>query len=330
MSSKLITLIISLCIFHFTGLAQSELQIQNIGELITISNDTIKECKVGYRTFGTLNNDKSNVVFMPTWHLGTSQDNLDYLISIIDTTDRYLIVVDALGNGVSSSPSNHKDFPEISIRDMVNSQHKLLINHLQIEHVELLIGVSMGGMQAFEWMVAFPDFMNKLIAINGTTKASFYDKVLWSTKVNLIENAGNDKYALDYAMNRISDIELLVGTSPKQVFRAYENEDFQAALSARYSRPINPFNKLTQSKAILEHNIYKNDEVSPGNIAEIVKSEIYIIIAELDQVVNPIYSRELSKILKCDILELKGDCGHIATFCDFELVRQAISDFLKK
>jgi homoserine O-acetyltransferase len=70
--------------------------------------------------------------------------------------------VDALGKDVSSIPSNYSDFPNISIRDMVNSQHELLVNHLNIEHVELLVGVSMCGMQAFEWMVGYPEFMNEL------------------------------------------------------------------------------------------------------------------------------------------------------------------------
>lgn len=330
MSLKLTITIILFCIFHLPGLAQSKLQIQDIGDFITTESDTIKNCKIGYRTFGKLNKDKSNVIFMPTWHLGTSEDNLDYLKSIIDTDRKYLLVVDALGNGVSSSPSNYSDFPNISIRDMVKSQHEILVSQLKIDRVELLIGVSMGGMQAFEWMVAYPDFMNKLIAINGTTKASFYDKVLWNTTVTLIEDAGSDKEALDNAMNRISDIGLLVGTSPTHVFEAYENDDFQEVLSARYSRPNNPFNKLFQSRAILKHNIYKDREISPENIVDIVKSEIFIITAELDHLVNPIYSRELSKILECDYFELKGYCGHIAAFCDVHLVKRAVSDFLRK
>jgi homoserine O-acetyltransferase len=330
MTLKKIVAIFILCSSTITAFGNSELQIQNIGNLITTSNDTIKGCKIGYRTFGKLNKDKSNVVFMPTWHLGTSEDNLDYLKSIIDTKEQYLIVVDALGNGVSSSPSNYSNFPNISIRDMVNSQYKLLVNYLNIEHVELLVGVSMGGMQAFEWMVAYPEFMNELISINGTTKTSFYDKVLWNTAVTLIEDAGNDKESLDYAMNRISDIGLLVGTSPTQVSKDYENEDFQEFISARYSRHKNPFNKLIQSRAILEHNIYKDGKISPENITEIVKSKTLIVIAEQDHVVNPIYSKELSKVLGCDILELKGDCGHVAAFCDVELVKQAVSEFLKK
>lgn len=330
MTLKKIVVVFIICSSVLTVFGQSELQIQNIGNFITTSNDTIKECKIGYRTLGNLNEDKNNVVFMPTWHMGTSEDNLDYLTSIIDANGLYVIVVDALGNGVSSSPSNYSNFPNISIRDMVNSHYELLMNHLKIEHVELLIGVSMGGMQAFEWMVAYPEYMNKLIAINGTTKASFYDKALWNTIVTLIEDAGNDKESMEYAMNRVADIQLLMSTSPSYVSRTYEDENFEEFKAKRYNRKSTPFNQLAHSKAILEHNIYKNSNVSLENLVELVKAKILIIIAEQDHVVNPIYSKELSKVLDCDILELKGDCGHVAAFCDVALVKQAVSDFLKK
>ena len=324
--------IITLCIFYITTLTavgQSELQIQNIGNLITTANDTIKDCKIGYRTLGKLNKDKSNVVFMPTWHLGTSEDNLEYLKSILDTNEQFIIVVDALGNGISSSPSNHSDFPNISIGDMVNSQYQLLKNHLNIEHIELLIGVSMGGMQAFEWMVAYPEYMNELIAINGTTETSFYDKVLWGTIVTLIADAGNDKASIDYAMKRVRDIKLLVGTSPSFVSKNYQQENLEEFKEKIYNQKSTPFNQLSQSRAILEHTIYKNN-IRPENLSEIIKARLLIIISEQDHVVNPIYSNELSKTLNCDILNLKGNCGHVAAFCDVEIVKQKVTDFLKK
>ncbi len=328
MTYKNLITIFTVSIISFPIFSQSELQIHTIENFVTTSNDTIKNCKIGYRTFGELNKDKNNVVFMPTWHLGTSEDNLEYLKTIVDTNGRYLIAIDALGNGVSSSPSNYLNFPNISIRDMVNSQHELLTNHLKIDHIDVLVGVSMGGIQAFEWMLAFPEYMNQLIAINGTTKASFYDKVLWNLIVNTIEDADNDTVSMNYAMNRITDIMLLTGTSPSHISKTYEPENFEEFIAKRYKAQSNPHNRLAQFKAILEHNIYKNRGIQPEDLMELVKAEVLIIIAEHDHVVNPIYSRELSEILECDLLELKGDCGHIAAFCDLEIVKQAIKKFL--
>ena len=61
------------------------------------------------------------------------------------------------------------NFPNFSIRDMVESQRKLM-EHLGIDHVVTVIGPSMGGMQALQWGVSHPDFMDLLVALVPLTK----------------------------------------------------------------------------------------------------------------------------------------------------------------
>jgi homoserine O-acetyltransferase len=69
-----------------------------------------------------------------------------------------VILVDALGNGLSSSPSNTSNFPDITIHDMVVAEHELLTRKLKISHLYAVMGISMGGMQTFEWLASYPDF----------------------------------------------------------------------------------------------------------------------------------------------------------------------------
>ena len=118
---------------------------------------TIAPCDIGYRTYGTINAAKSNVLLVPTWYTGISAEHA-YLASpeLLNPSKYYIVIVDALANGVSISPTNSKSqpegqFPQISIADMVESQHRLLTEALDIQARYAVVGLSMGAMQEFEW-----------------------------------------------------------------------------------------------------------------------------------------------------------------------------------
>ena len=135
-----------------------------------LESGVLQECRIGYRTFGSLNSDQSNVILFPTWAGGTTEQ-LSGSVGpgkLVDSSKYYVILVDALSNGVSSSPSNSKQqprmrFPKITIRDMVNTQHELLTRVFHLQHVKAVLGISMGGMQTFQWMTAYPGFMDKAV-----------------------------------------------------------------------------------------------------------------------------------------------------------------------
>ena len=130
-------------------LAQGELRFADLDSCALQSGQVIEECRLGYRVFGELDADRSNVVLVPTWFTGTTGD-LVQLIGpggFLDSSIYYVVAVDALGNGVSSSPSNSEAqlgaaFPGITIRDMVESQHRLVTEVLGLESV---YAVSAGG-----------------------------------------------------------------------------------------------------------------------------------------------------------------------------------------
>jgi homoserine O-acetyltransferase/O-succinyltransferase len=127
------------------------------GDLKLESGEVIRDFSISYVTHGKLNDKKSNAILMVT---GKALD-----------TDRYFIIcADAIGNGLTTSPSNSKaqprmGFPKFAIRDMVESQYRLLKEKFGIDHVVAVIGPSMGGMQALQWGVSHPDFMDALVAM---------------------------------------------------------------------------------------------------------------------------------------------------------------------
>ena len=107
-----LTAILSACL-PAVGLAQAgnpavaHLQYALIGDFTLENGRSIDQCKIAYQTFGNLNKEKNNAVLFPTWFTGTSMDLLPFVPGkLIDTTRFFLILVDALGDGLSSSPSN--------------------------------------------------------------------------------------------------------------------------------------------------------------------------------------------------------------------------------
>src|SRR5262249_15859728 len=147
-------------------------QLYNEGELRLESGEAIRDFSISYVTHGKLNERRSNAILMVT-ALGGNHHRIDFMIGpgkALDTDRYFIICTDAIGNGLTTSPSNSKtqarmSFPKYAIRDMVESQYRLLKEKLGIDHVIAVIGPSMGGMQALQWGVSHPDFMDALVAM---------------------------------------------------------------------------------------------------------------------------------------------------------------------
>ena len=140
MKNQIVKIILVLNLLFTVVCAQSVQQFAEIGDLKLLSGNTIEKCKLGYRTFGKLNEDSSNVIIYPTWFGGTSEGiaTLIQKYSFVDSSKYFIIAIDALGNGISSSPSNYEYedsvFNNLTISDMVNSQYCLLTKIFSKEH----------------------------------------------------------------------------------------------------------------------------------------------------------------------------------------------------
>ena len=182
-------LLAALCLLIAPHLARAAdepgLQRYAIGDLKLESGDVIHDFDIAYMTEGTLNAAKSNAVLMVT-AIGGNHHRIDFLIGPgrgIDTDHLFVIKTDAIGNGLTTSPSTSTaqhgpDFPHFTIRDMVESQY-LLLQHLGIDHLVAVAGASMGGMQTLQWGVSHPAMMDSLIALTPMARTT-----PWSIAVN--------------------------------------------------------------------------------------------------------------------------------------------------
>jgi homoserine O-acetyltransferase len=332
---------LSFLVFNFLILplsvicSQSIQKFAEIGELTLIDGEKIIDCRIGYRTFGNLNDDKSNVIIYPSWFDGTSESisNLITKNNFIDTTKYFIIAIDALGNGISTSPSNYKtDFPQITIKDMVNSQYKFLRENLGINHLYATVGGSMGSMQVLEWAVAYPDFMDKVVAYSGTPKMTSYDLLWMNTHLDIIETL-KEKGVSEREIKKISNMMIaMVARTPAYVVDNIKLEDFPEYLSSFDKEPSNIFtidDFIIQLKAMMMHDISRDYE-SLEELAEIIKSDLFILVSDTDLMVNPTEALKLADILKCKKLVLNNNCGHLAPSCEIERVKKEIDQFLSE
>lgn len=314
------------------GFAQSDLQLVPVGDLKTVGGGTIRQCRIGYRMLGRFNADKTNVILWPTWYTGISSEVSKVIPSIVDTSRFAVIIVDALGNGVSSSPSNSPNFPAITIHDMVNSQHELMIRHFGVNHVYAIGGISMGGMQTLEWLVAYPDFMDRAISIVGTPKQSFHDMLLWNTELELIKQAERigKPDEMEQTRQRVADIQLMELYTPDYFLRMYGTDDLKPVLSKLYADEFyNIANLRSQLEAMIGQDIYKSSGKSPEKIGEQIKAQVLIIVAVNDHMVNPQSAMSLAKQLSCKLELVDNDCGHNLLDCGSVQVEKAIHSFLE-
>jgi homoserine O-acetyltransferase len=86
---------------------------------------------------------------------------------LLDVRTHYVILPDGIGHGGSSKPSDglRAKFPRYTYADMVTAQYRLVTEGLKVNHLRLVMGTSMGGMQTWMWGETYPDFMDGLVPL---------------------------------------------------------------------------------------------------------------------------------------------------------------------
>jgi homoserine O-acetyltransferase len=332
---QLILVTLLLFLRYSSFYCQSKQFIAEIGDLKLTSGELIEDCKIGYRTFGKLNNEKSNVIIYPTWFEGTTEDINSHIVKqhFIDTTKYYIITIDALGNGISTSPSNYKkEFPQITIRDMINAEFVLLTKNLNINHIFAAIGGSMGSMQVLEWAVAYPNFMDKIVAYVASPKMTSYDLLWMNTQLDIIETGKLHAMSEKEINKLIGMMTAVIARTPSYVVENINIVNFPEYLSSFDKEPSKVFtidDYVLQLKAMIKHDISLDFNGSMENAAKAIKAKLFIIVSETDMVVNPSEAIKLAVVTRARKLILKNNCGHLAVSCELDRCRKEIADFLQ-
>ncbi|MGA2185012.1 MAG: alpha/beta fold hydrolase [Bryobacteraceae bacterium] len=312
--------------------ATPPLQTASLGDLKLESGEVLRNCRIGYRTFGTLNAAKSNAVLFPTWFSGQSDDLAQFMAAdgLVDPARYFVIAVDALGDGVSSSPSNSSEqprmtFPKFTIRDMVTSEYRLVKEVLGIPHLHAVMGISMGGMQTFAWVVSYPDFVDRAVPIVGSPRLTTTDLLLWTAEADAItESAGWDRgdYNHPPSLRAVGDMHAFALTTPAYRARSTPASEFPAFLKGIDSAPLGRMDAndwLRQLQAMMAQNA-----AAPQR----VKAKMLIVVAKQDHMVNPQPALDFAAAIHAPAIELDSDCGHLSPGCEKDTLYPLVRAFL--
>jgi homoserine O-acetyltransferase len=143
------------------------------------SGEMLPELRLHYTTLGKPHRDAhgrvNNAVLILHGTGGSGRSFLNEHYSgvlfgkgqLLDATKYFIILPDGIGHGKSSRPSDalRARFPQYTYADMVAAQHTLVVQGLEVDHLRLVMGTSMGCMHTFMWGEAYPDFMDALMPL---------------------------------------------------------------------------------------------------------------------------------------------------------------------
>ncbi len=158
----------------------TDYELFDLGEVTLQSGVAMPDVKLAYKTYGTPNAAKDNVIVYPTRFAGSHIEN-EIMFGpgrALDPETYFIIVLNMFGNGFSSSPSNtpapfdRMRFPGFTLQDNVLCQERLLRERFGIEEIALAIGWSMAAQNVYQWAATFPDRVRRLIPLCGSARTS--------------------------------------------------------------------------------------------------------------------------------------------------------------
>jgi homoserine O-acetyltransferase len=348
----------------------------------TAGGQTLRNVRVGYQTAGQLNAARDNVVLICHFFSGTShafgkyaaEDKAagywDAIIGpgkAIDTNRYFVVSADTLVNlntkvpnvittgPASINPDTGKpwgmSFPVVGIRDFVNVQ-KALLDQLGVKRLHAVAGASMGAIQSVEWAAAYPEYVDRVVAVIGPgTETDAYSVGmldLWAMPIRLDPRWNKGDYygreepldGLAEALKSVTFSAVSPGWGDKRFGRkwAKEGEDpgkafgnlfaveaaLNAAGSARAkSSDANHFLYLTRANQLFS--------VDPKRI----RAKALFVPVTSDLIFPPVLSKRAAETLRkqgnaVEYFEIPTDGGHIDGVTQIGLAAKPIAEFLAK
>ncbi|MGI4749870.1 MAG: homoserine O-acetyltransferase family protein [Janthinobacterium lividum] len=315
--------------------------------------------EIAYHTFGELNLQKNNVIWV-CHALTANSDVLDWWPglfgekALFNPNEYFIICANILGsaygttNPLSINPKTDEpfylSFPEITIRDMVKA-HQLLANQLNIERIELLIGGSLGGQQAVEWAIDEPERMKQLIILATNARHSPWG-IAFNESQRLCISADptfykSQPYGGNIGLKAARSLALLSYRN-YQTYCATQSENdvqkkdsFNASSYQNYQgqKLVNRFNSYSYwylTKVMDSHNVARN-RISIESALSRIKARTLVIAIASDILFPPEEQKLLSQHIEDSVFaKVQSLFGHDGFLIETDALSKIIQTFLKK
>lgn len=313
---------------------------------------------IAYTTYGTLNADKSNVVWVchaltanadvADWWNGVVGSN-----HVIDPQKYFIVCANILGscygstgplsiNPLTQQPY-YNSFPLITIRDMVNA-HILLRKHLGIEKIFLVMGGSMGGYQAMEWCIMENKVIKNLfllatsasesawgIATHTAQRLSIEADGTWNTASPTAAAKGL-KAARAIGMLTYRNYGIMVKQQTDSDFEKTDNYKATSYINYQGDKLVHRFNAYSYwhlTKSMDSHHLGRG---RGGNLKAVLKNinQRTLIIGISSDILCPLTEQHfLSRhIPHATMIEIDSDYGHDGFMVESKIISQHLAEWL--
>ena len=220
----------------------------------------------------------------------------------LDASRYFIVLIDAIGHGKSAKPSDglRAKFPQYGYSDMVEAQYRLLTEGLGVNHLRLVMGTSMGGMQTWVWGERHPEFMDALMPLASLpAQISGRNRVWRKTIIDAIRNdpdwSGGNYTEQPPSLSTAASLIFFMGSSP-----SLRQEQMPTLAKADQVLAENTANARRQQDANdLLYQVSASWDYDPGPGLERIRAPL-VAVNFADDLINPpelgILEREIKRV----------------------------------
>lgn len=319
---------------------------------------TLPSVEIAYNTYGTLNADKSNVIWI-CHALTANSDAMDWWASFLrdgqmyDLTKQFIVCANILGScygtsgPLSINPKTkqpyYSTFPEVTVRDMVQ-MHILLRKHLGIHKIETIYGGSLGGYQALEWVLTEPDIFDKMVLVSTSARESAWGIAIHTAQRLAIETditwrdmkpeagAKGLKAARAIGMLSYRNYDAYIRTQTDDNHNKLDNYKASSYIHYQGEKLVKRFNAYSYwilTKALDSHNIARN-RGKAEDVLKRIKTKTLIIGISSDMLCPVTEQKFLTThIPDSKFVEIDSPYGHDGFLIEGKIIGEVVKNHFK-